>query len=254
MIVTKTDQFFRLFTQHDHAKASGEIAKHWPSELFLSEHLREELEFAIEQHDRAWIPLDDQPTWNKDKQEPHSFMNYPKEVKVEHYQKGVEEVRNESKYAGLLCSHHYLSFFDHSSNDPTIQRYISQEIKKNERIKEELGEQFNEQAFDFHFRLLQFCDDLSLYFCLNEPGIDKENETEMFKRGFRQQFEGIKEKMVAYWEQPDFILLKSGPFAETFSLEIPYKKISKAEIDQHGLKQAYEAAKTKMREAKIESE
>ncbi|MFC0015529.1 MULTISPECIES: DUF3891 family protein [Allobacillus] len=254
MIVTKNDQSFRMFTQHDHAKVSGEIAKHWPSELFLSEQLREEVELAITQHDRAWIPLDDQPTWNEEKHEPHSFMNYPLEPKLEHYQKGVDEVRSESKYAGLLCSHHYLSFFDHSAENPIIQQYISREMKKNNQIKKELGEQFNERAFDFHFHLLQFCDDLSLYFCLNEPGIDKENETKMFKHGFRQQFQGMKEKMVAYWEEPNRILLNNGPFKETFSLEVPYKEISKAEIDQNGLKQAYELAETKVREAKIESD
>ncbi len=251
MIVTKTEDAFRLFMQHDHAKVSGEFARHWSSDLFPFENLRDEVEFAITQHDRAWIPLDQQPTWNDDAGEPHSFMNYPLKRKVQHYEQGIEEVRQESLYAGLLCGAHYLSFFDQSSSNPIIQQFISREISNQEESKHVLGTKYNEDAFDFHFRLLQFCDDLSLYFCLNEPGIDKKDENKMFRNGFRQRFAGLDERIVASWKHPDEIQLSPFPFENHFDINIPYRLVYQKEIDDKGLEKAYQESGTEIRSVRM---
>lgn len=38
--------------------------------------------------------------------------------------------------------------------------------------------------FDKHYRLLKFCDELSLYVCMNKPGVKKKDEIDLFKDGF----------------------------------------------------------------------
>src|SRR5690625_149953 len=104
MIVTKKANSFLMFEQHEHAKISGLMAKYWRDELFLGKTMREEVELAISQHDRAWIPLDKNLIWNEEKQAPYTFMDYPLEEKLRAYKRGADEIEKESNYASLLCS------------------------------------------------------------------------------------------------------------------------------------------------------
>ncbi|MDV2583283.1 DUF3891 family protein [Alkalibacillus haloalkaliphilus] len=251
MIVTSSNTHFKMITQHDHALVSGELAKNWSDSIFEGGLYRKEVEYAVSQHDCAWIPLDKHPTWNEEKDQPHSFMDYPLEPKVEHYRKGIGLVENQSEYAALLCSQHYLSFFDQNSTNSTITDFISQEMIRQDKIKRILNIQVPEEYIDFHFRLLQFCDDLSLYLCLNEPGTAKEGENPMFKDGFRQQFSGIKGTIKAKWLDEQIVSVSPNPFKNPFKVEIPYKAVSKEDCEARGLQQAYDLTPNELREVYI---
>lgn len=41
-----------------------------------------------------------------------------------------------------------------------------------------------QSTLEEHYKLLKFCDELSLYACMNEPGVKKNEEIDLFKEGF----------------------------------------------------------------------
>ncbi|MGM8215743.1 DUF3891 family protein [Bacillaceae bacterium W0354] len=251
MIVTKKDETFILFEQHEHAKVSGVIAKHWHDQFFHGWQMRQDVEWAILQRDCAWLPLDREPIWNKKKGSPHSFMDYPMKEKIEAYEAGVDEIEKDSPYAALLCSLHYTAFFDQHSTDPVISRYISREIDRQKRLKQRFEDSVSQEELKFHFDLLRLCDNLSLYICLNEPGTPKSKENKMFKDGFPQIFREFNKRIEAFWVEKDFIEVNPFPFKQNFSVDIPYKQLLQTDINNEGLKQAYHRATFQNRKVEI---
>lgn len=254
MIVTKKDDTFLLFEQNEHGKISGVFAKYWQEQLFSGHQMREEVEYAIAHHDCAWINLDRKPIWNETHQMPYSFMDYPMYEKIAAYEAGVDEVEKESPYAALLCSMHYTAFINKDSTDLIISRYISREIDRQERLKKRFKDVVSQEQLKCHFDLLRFCDNLSLYICLNEPGTPKSKENKMFINGFPQIFQGINEKIHANWPKEDFVIVKPFPFEQSFKIEIPYKQLHKDDIKENGLQHAYDNAIVHYRTLLIDSE
>ncbi|WP_027964417.1 DUF3891 family protein [Halalkalibacillus halophilus] len=239
MIVTDGGDHFKLIEQHEHAQISGVIADYWPKQLFKGIDLRDDVIYAAYNHDCGWKALDANPEWNGEKDAPYSFMTYPNEIKVKYYEAGIDEVQKESDYAALLCSMHYQSFFKNPTENDMVFGFISREIKRQNDIKARLEGQIQSDIVEFHFKLLQFCDDLSLYFCLNHPGTAKSNEIGMFQDGFRQIFDGIDEKIIANWVSDQAIEIKPFPFELSFPVTVSMKEIDKSVIDQMGIHDAY---------------
>ncbi|WP_175615108.1 DUF3891 family protein [Piscibacillus halophilus] len=247
MIVSAHDGRYQLFTQHNHSILSGQFVPYWEDQLFIGAEYFKDVQLAVREHDRAWIPLDQTPIWNADKKLPHSFMDYPQKPKLEAYTKGIDEVEQLSPYAGLLNSLHFLSFFKEKTTDSDISRFISREIDRQNQIREQLGIGSDEEIMDFHFKLLQFCDDLSLYICLNKPNVSKQEENFMFREGFRQCFSGLNNKITAYWVDEEVIELKPFPFKAPFKVSIPYKELTEEEVEEKGLEQAYRQSVERVR-------
>ena len=251
MIVVKKEDTFLMFEQHEHAKVSGLMASYWSDELFFGKGMKEEAVYAISQHDRAWIPLDERPKWNEEKESPHSFMDHPLEDKIAAYERGVDEIEKESGYAALLCSIHFTAFLDKNTDNPIITQYISREIDRQTRLIKKYDKSVTEKELNFHIDLLRFCDSLSLYICLNEPGIPKFKENNMFINGFPQIFEGIGEAMNAYWIGEEFVSVEPFPFKESFDVSIPFKRVGNGAIESLGLRRAYDEAPIQYRKLTI---
>lgn len=240
MIVIEKDQHFIMIPQHDHAAVSGELVDHWKNNFLLRSKLREEADWAIRQHDRAWIPLDQEPEWNEDEQCPYSFIDYPLKEKLRAYQRGIHEVAEQSLYAGMLCSMHYASFFSEDNKDPLVQTFLSEEKERQNELFERMEMDVPYDVYDLHFRRLQFCDDLSLYVCMQEAGTPKEEEVSWFKNGFRQSFDFAPKGMIAHWVDEGNVSVTPFPFEKTFTVEIPFRSVSKEAIQKNGLVQAYQ--------------
>lgn len=242
MIVREKDDHFVMITQHEHANISRKLVDHWKNNFLLRSKLREEADWAIRHHDRAWIPLDRAPEWNEEKQRPYSFVDYPLDKKLAAYQRGIKEVASQSLYAGMLCSMHYASFFSEDSEDEQIRTFLSNERKRQHQLFEMMEMDIPQDIYDLHFRRLQFCDDLSLYVCMQEPGTSKEEEVSWFKNGFRQPFDFAPAGMVAHWKDQETVSVGPFPFEEPFSIEIPYKTVYKKAIADKGLSEAFHDA------------
>ncbi|KGP71425.1 DUF3891 family protein [Pontibacillus yanchengensis] len=251
MIVLKHRNELVLFEQHYHGLASGVMAHKWKDKNFLAPHLREEVEYAVSFHDRGWMPLDQKPLWDQANHQPYSFYNYPMREKMERYHEGVDEVEKKSFYGALLCSMHYCSFFDEKSDDEDSEVFLTKEHTRQEKLKKILGGKVTENSIGFHFTLLQFCDDLSLYCCMNEPGSSKEEEVSWFKNGFRQQFPEAPNGIMPRFENKECVSLDPFPFTEPFELMIPYKTVRMEKVEAIGLEDARREAPLQQRKVKI---
>lgn len=240
MIAYEREHSFVMFTQHDHALASGEMAGHWKDDYFIRKEKREEVIYGISQHDRGWIDVDDTPFWYDAERKPYTFVDFPLVPKLPFYEKGVDEIEKESPYAALLCSMHYVSFFGDTSEEKALA-YVDKERERQRRLLTQLSlNQAEKEALDFHFDLLQFCDNLSLYVCMQEPGVAKEEEISWFRNGFPQAFAFAKgEKVMAHWTKVQTVALRPFPFADIWEITIPYKNVSKEKIRQEGIARAY---------------
>lgn len=244
MIFVEGEQEFVMVTQDDHARVSGQIAQALPNAWFASEKDRREVVFAVQEHDRGWIDLDHTPIWNDGKQVPFSFMDYPLRPKLAFYKKGVDEVEAESGLAALLCSRYYVSFFTEGEMQQPEEalRYVEEERKRQQRILNELGLETEQErkTLDLYYLMMQFCDNASLYLCLNHPGARKDEEFPWYRQGFKQRFGSLNHEIIMpEWLSKDEVRLTPFPLSEEITVQLKVKRVNKAKIKQMGLAHAY---------------
>ncbi|OIJ12783.1 hypothetical protein BKP35_09385 [Anaerobacillus arseniciselenatis] len=228
MVVTENDkEKILLFEQHEHAKACGDFAEAWRDEYFIEKKKRDEVVYAIVEHDNGWIELDEKPSLNKKTQMPYSFINYPLKPKLKAYTNGINRVEDIDNYAALLCSLHFSSFFEGYTNGRG-EGFLKQERRRQQRLMEKLNINKKDRALQFHYELLQFCDNLSLYLCMNTPGVAKKNEVNWFRSGFSQKFAFNQYQTIsAHWLDEATVALSDFPFKNEVTVSINYKAIKK---------------------------
>lgn len=215
MIVRKLEDSFLLIRQHEHGQISGEFARYWG----VQKNPQRPTLFAITNHDVGWQELDDEVRFNPQTGEPYSFIDYPLEPKLQAYKHGLDRVEAQEPYASYLCSLHYTSFVRDSS-EPAAINFKEHEASRRTGIEERAPREWLENT-EYNFRLLQLCDDLSFFVCLNEPG---ENNVSWYKDGF--DFMGQKIRPV--WRDRQTLSLTPNPLSDSFDFTIPYEKIGSA--------------------------
>ena len=198
-----------LFEQHRHGLVSGEFARHWAARIPIHEAAL----YAIANHDVGWRELDETVRWNDETGSPYSFLDYPVGPKLRAYANGLDYVQAHSPYAACLCSMHYGSFVRDARREPEIS-FREAEAARRRGIEATLSEE-EIGGLEYNFRLLQLCDDLSLFVCLNEPG---RNDYTHYRDGFG--FMGTRLQPV--WEDERTLRLDPNPFSEDFWIELPY--------------------------------
>ncbi len=210
MIVRERPDSFVLVEQHHHGLVSGEFARHWDEEI----RNREAALYAIANHDVAWRELDATVRWNDEAGRPYSFVDYPAGPKLRAYSKGLDFIESQSPYAAYLCSMHYGSFVRGVQREQEVT-FGDSEAERRRRIVAALSDEEIEGS-EYNFRLLQLCDDLSLFVCLNEPGRD---DYPWYRDGFG--FMGARFGPV--WEDERTLRLDPNPFSKGFAIEVPYR-------------------------------
>jgi hypothetical protein len=214
VIVRERPDSFVLVEQHHHGMISGEFARHWAAEVPT----REAALYAVANHDVGWRELDATVRWNEETGWPYSFMDYPAEPKLRAYANGLDHVQTHSPYAACLCSMHYGSFVRDARREPEVS-FREAEAARRRGIEASLSEE-EISGLEYNFRLLQLCDDLSLFVGLNEPG---RNDYPHYRDGFG--FMGARLEPV--WEDERTLRLDLNPFSEDFGIEVPYRVIGK---------------------------
>lgn len=238
MIVRETEDYFVLTEQHEHALFSAKIAANFNDGLFLNPNYKEDVLFAIQEHDRAWIRLDYTPIMNDGEGIPYSFMDYPLLPKLILYGVGVDEVEAKNEYAALLCSLHFASFkaIRESSLSDCID-FLTAESERQDRLKANLGFP-DERLITQHFNLLQLCDEMSLYVCMNHPGAAKEDEHPWYRNGFGTVLD--QGKINALWKNEQEIVVSPFLFDCEFTAGIKSKQVPKKLIMENGIDKAYQ--------------
>lgn len=242
MIVRQREHDIVLIEQHHHALLSGKLAGALKADILPEGRYRCETVHAITQHDCSWKELDAMPIWNDAAARPFTFVDYPMLPKIAFYRKGLNEVEAASPYAGLLCSLFYSSFFKEMT-EPECVRFRLMEEKRQSRLLANLKVTWEEA--EQGLRLLQLCDSLSLYVCLNEPGAAKEREHPWYREGFpgSERFTRTGSGPIkAEWADDSTVRLHEFPLAEPLRVRLPYKRLDKARIREIGLYPAYAEA------------
>ena len=216
MIVREELDSYVLVRQHDHALASGELARHWAEEP----RPREATLYAVAHHDVAWRGPDARVRWNEESDRPYSFVDYPPEPKVEAYAEGLEWLEERDPYAACLCSMHYETLVRRFGRSEVEARFADAESRRQARLRDGMsGEEL--ENLEPNLRLLRVCDGLSLFVCLNEPG--EEGYPPPYPVGF--EFRG--ERLQPIWEDRSTLRLDPNPFTGAFDLRIPYLSVGK---------------------------
>lgn len=249
LVIYEREHDWVMIPQHYHGLLSGDISRHWNPAYIGGTERWNEVIFAIDQHDRAWIDLDETPFWNDKVKRPYSFIDFPLVPKLTFYKKGIDEVEQQSRYAGLLCSLHYHSFLV-GAKEPAAIEFAKQEKSRQHRLMEQLNlfESHKEDLLKSHFLIVQFCDDLSLYLCMQEPGTPKADEFSWFKDGFSELFPFTDgQKIVAEWVDSKQVSLTPFPLVSPTVISVKIKEVKKANIQQWGIAKAYKDAEWKER-------
>lgn len=245
MICREHDGTFIMVKQHDHGLLSGELAKWFRSERVPEPARRPEVLRAISNHDRGWIDLDETPLWNDEDEVPYTFIDFPIVPKLSFYGKGLDEIEADTPYGALLCSLHYDRLIEVSGEDsPELTQYREREEERRARIRRDLeqSDPIGEAELYYDTRLLQFCDDLSLYVALNEPGSPKSEEHPWWTDGFSGSEDfGFTEGRTIYaeWKDEHTLMLDPFPFTDTFEIALPLRKVPRVEIENKGIANAY---------------
>ena len=203
-----------LVEQHQHGLVSGEFARHWEAGVPGGEAAL----YAISHHDVGWRELDATVRWNEEAGRPYSFLDYPAEPKLRAYTHGLDFVQARSPYAACLCSMHYGSFVRDARGEPEVS-FREAEEERRRGIEASLSEE-ELASLDYDFRLLQLCDDLSLFVCLNEPGRDDYPH-------YRDGFSFMGERLAPVWEDERTLRLEPNPFSEPFAIGVPYRVVGR---------------------------
>src|SRR5690606_32602883 len=152
----------------------------------------------------------------------------PEQLKVYFYKLGIDQVDRANSYSALLCSMHYSSFFEHSKTE--VGKYFYQrELQRQRHLMRKL--KINNDSFvRYQLQLLKLCDDLSLYICLNTPGVTKAEKHPFFRDGFDDsEFFNVKSdmKLSASFINSSTVGFNSSPLERKIELTFPVKKVYK---------------------------
>lgn len=229
MIITAFAGKGQFFAQHDHALAAGELALHWGNAEFapLEPEYQEEVVLATRLHDIGWQRYDQQPLLYQDGQgryRAYDFVRFPLDKKLGLYRRGVDQVQQQSEYAALLCSMHYMRFVE---RQPLAARYVQEERERQERIMDRLGRKGERDRVEYHFRLLRLWDLLSLLVCMTEPGSDPEGWLNWFGGGNigMERSPGQTVTVKVGWQGKERLALDPFPFDAPFEVAIPYLEL-----------------------------
>lgn len=218
MIVRESDHHFTLITQHDHGLLSGEIASHWGNDQFHAPDFQLVLTAAL--HDMSWIEADQEPSWNDGQAKPYDFIDFPLSKRLDIYKDGLDQIEKINPYSALLISLHYCSFF--SGEDPSTLAFLENEQKRQQRLMKKAGKLHPD--WNKGLSLLKLWDNLSLYVCLNEPGISKEQEHPWYKNGIPMK--GAEETdFHLKWVDTETISISPFPFQRIWTTFVPYTRV-----------------------------
>lgn len=248
MICREQDGVLVMTKQHEHGLLAGEFAKWFKEEHTPAEGRRAEVLWAVSNHDRGWIDLDETPFWNDAEGLPYSFLDFPVVPKLTFYRRGIDEIEAQTPYGALLCSSHFERLIEVSGEEcPELTRYLQGEADRRARIHRglEQSKPLEEGELYYDARLLQFCDDLSLFLALSKPGSAESEKHPWFVDGFSgsEEFSFTSGRAIeAEWQDSTTLTLTPFPFMKEIEVSFKQRRVSRADIEEKGIARAYREA------------
>jgi hypothetical protein len=169
MLVFDEGDSYRLVTQPDHARFAGELVSLWREDGLPRHPRRDDLLFAVREHDNGWREADAAPRWNAASGRPHDFTSVPEEVRLEVWRRGTERFAAERPYSALLITLHGLALAaasggpaDEAADEP-VAALVAELEERADELARAAGVERAEAAADYPF--LAFADAASLAVC-----------------------------------------------------------------------------------------
>ncbi|MEM6797638.1 MAG: DUF3891 family protein [Acidobacteriota bacterium] len=167
MIVYDLGKVWRVITQHDHAALSAELLSLWRADGLPGHPRREDLLFAVREHDNGWLEADSSPRCRADGR-PHDFISVPAPWRREIWRRGVFRHVAERPYSALLIAQHALALHRRQAEREDWRASVEAWEALREELLEQAGAQREEMLADYRF--LALADSLSLAVCAGFKG------------------------------------------------------------------------------------
>lgn len=258
MIVRDQGESWQVVAQPDHGDVCGEIARAWGNDAFEAPRARGSLATAARRHDDGWAIWEREPDVDHRNGDgrPLNVFDIGIGVHLAFFRAMVEAVSDEDRYAGVLASMHAAGLYTNRyDTDPSLKmtfedtrreqvdRFVEERNAAHDAVAAELGVPDDQRWVDY--KLLQVCDRLCLYFCLNDLVGGTEADLGPAPTGYGGDDATLRIRPVDAWK----ISIDPYPFAEpvtTFTL--PRRVFPKRQwASRTEFAQAYRDARVEMR-------
>lgn len=115
-----------LLTQREHARVSGELAKHWGNEPFLPLRPADVVLPAIYRHDDGWRQWEAAPQVDPVSGKPRSFTEMPVDDAHQIWARSIDDVADLGPLAQFMIAEHFIFLRSHGDDAalPESQRFL----------------------------------------------------------------------------------------------------------------------------------
>jgi hypothetical protein len=161
MIVVDEGDCLRLVTQPDHARFAAELLSLWRTHEVAGHARRQDLLFAVREHDNGWNEVDAAPRCAPKTGWPLDFRNLAADERRRLWERGILRYAEFRPYTALLIAQHAERL--HHPLDPDWQDFFARIDERRQEWLQNVGIDHRELLSDY--RWLQLADGLSLALC-----------------------------------------------------------------------------------------
>jgi hypothetical protein len=163
MIVARDGRGLRLVTQPDHAAFAADLLSLFRLPELVGHPRRAELLRAVRLHDNGWRELDAAPPVDPASGLPHTFLDLPRPLRLEVWERGAARYVDSDPYTALLATEHALTLFANRADEDGWRELLSRLAETRAALLGRCGLDQDELAADYRF--LDLADRLSLVVC-----------------------------------------------------------------------------------------
>jgi hypothetical protein len=168
MIVLDEGDRLRLVTQPDHAAFAADLLSLFRLPGLVDHPRRAALLRAVRLHDNGWRELDAAPPMDPASGLPHSFLDLPRPLRLEVWERGTARYVDSDPYTALLATEHAVALFAAEAHQEDETRDGRRELlarlaERREELLARCGLDAAALAADYAF--LDLADRLSLAVC-----------------------------------------------------------------------------------------
>ena len=168
MIVAADGAGLRLVTQPDHAVLAAEILRLWRSDGLPRHPRRDDLLFAVREHDNGWREADAAPRTDPATGRPLDFRSLPLPDRREVWDRGTARFAASRPYAALLIAEHARAVHRERRGSPEWDDLLDLLDRRRADLLESTGAPLSMISEDYKF--LEIADGLSLFACGGTAG------------------------------------------------------------------------------------
>jgi hypothetical protein len=163
MIVLDEGDRLRLVTQPDHAAFAADLLSLFRLPGLVDHPRRAALLRAVRLHDNGWRELDAAPPVDPASGLPHSFLDLPRPLRLEVWERGTARYVDSDPYTALLATQHALTLFAAEAETNGRRELLARLAERREELLARCGLDAAALAADYAF--LDLADRLSLAVC-----------------------------------------------------------------------------------------